>query len=646
MSAPVPSTRARLPYRPALDGLRAVAIAGVLVFHLDERALPGGWLGVDLFFVLSGFLITNLLVFERERWGRISVVRFWGARMRRLLPSLVTVLLAVSVAAWIWTVPGRRTAVAWDIVSSLFYVSNWRFMLGDEQYFDQLSIPSPVRHTWSLSIEEQFYIVFPLLLIAVGLVVRKRRGQALVFAVLALASAAAMATGYANGTEITTLYYSTVTRAFELLIGVCAALFLGHAAFRERRSPVLTDVTAWAGLAVVVAAMVGLDSESGIVFRGGLVVICLAALVAILAAASGTNGTFTKVLGSPVPRWIGLISYPLYLWHWPIIVFVHEGVVGLDGLALDAVRVGLSVLLAWLTYRFIEGPVRGRRPFFGSARGFSRAVAVLAAPLVVASAFVVAHSEPPQGELSGYALKPGQKPLKLTPDPYTAEARRSTMLLGNSIPYSLYRNVATHEFRQLSMSQTTHLGCDPFALQKRVDGETTEPTRSCLEWRDEWPALVSAQQPDVLLFFVPQTFLSDLVKGDEVAEFGSPEHERLVREALDEVDRKGGDAGKLALSTLACHDIPAFDKVEMQQLNDIERVERVNAIATAWAAENDVPVIDSYAALCPNGYQPLLGNDPLYEDGLHFTNESAPHVWAWMMPQVLRFADAVHGEAS
>ncbi|GAA3548021.1 membrane protein [Aeromicrobium flavum] len=646
MSTPSPSPRARLPYRPALDGLRAVAILGVLVFHLDENLLPGGWLGVDLFFVLSGFLITQLLITEQDRWGRISLVRFWGARMRRLLPSLLTVLLAVAVASWIWTVPGRRSAVAWDIVSSLFYVSNWRFMLGDEQYFEELALPSPVRHTWSLSIEEQFYLVFPLLLIAVAVVVRTRRRQAAVFALLAVASAGTMASGYVNGAEITDLYYSTFTRGFELLIGVCAALLLGRSAFAERPASHARDALAWAGLLSVVAAMALLSSDSGVVFTGGLVVVCVSALVAILGAAGGRPGTFTKVLGSPVPRFLGLISYPLYLWHWPIIVFLRPDTTPLDGLALDLVRVGLSVLLAWLTYRYVEAPIRGRRPIFGgSLRGVSRAVTVVAAPLVVAGAVVVAHSQPLHDDVAAPPASSNQRPLDLTPTPYTAEARRSAMLLGNSIPFSLYRNVATREFRQLSLSESTHFGCDPFELQKVVDGEPTEPTRSCTDWRRTWPDAVEANRPDVLLFFIPQTFVSDLVRDDEVATFGTSRHDEFIRGALDEVAAKSRDARSIAVSTLACHHIP-YDNPEAQQVSDVRRVRAVNAVVADWAAEKDVPIIDSFATLCPGGtYQPLLGDDPLYEDGLHFTSESAPLVWAWMMPQVLRFADAAHGEA-
>src|SRR5690606_33678618 len=181
--------------------------------------------------------------------------------------------------------------------------------------------------------------------------------------------------------------------------------------------------------------------------------------------AAGGPSTFTRVLGSPVPRFIGLISYPLYLWHWPVIVFLRPGTTALDGVALNIVRAGLSVLLAWLTYRFIEGPVRGRRPMFGSLRGLSRAVTVIAAPLVVVGAVVVAHSQPLDSDLATPRRLSGEATLTLTPEPYTAAARRSAMLLGNSIPYSLYQNAGSHEFRQVSLSQSTHLGCDPFALQ-------------------------------------------------------------------------------------------------------------------------------------------------------------------------------------
>ena len=141
-----------LPYRPALDGLRGLAVAAVVVYHVNGDWVPGGWLGVDLFFVLSGFLITSLLLSEQARWGSIDLIGFWLSRARRLLPSLVVVCAAVLVAASIWTAPGRRSPVGWDVFSALLYVANWRFLLGDETYFGNLALPSPVRHTWSLSI--------------------------------------------------------------------------------------------------------------------------------------------------------------------------------------------------------------------------------------------------------------------------------------------------------------------------------------------------------------------------------------------------------------------------------------------------------------------------------------------------------------
>ena len=174
-----------LPYRPALDGLRGVAVAAVVVFHLNKSALPGGWRGVDLFFVLSGFLITSLLLTEHNRWGRISLGGFWASRARRLLPSLVLMLLAVLTASAFLAEHGRRPAIGGDVLAAFFYVANWRFLLGDEQYFATIAMPSPVRHTWSLSIEEQFYFVFPLLLAALLVVVRRRVQLAVVLGVLA-----------------------------------------------------------------------------------------------------------------------------------------------------------------------------------------------------------------------------------------------------------------------------------------------------------------------------------------------------------------------------------------------------------------------------------------------------------------------------
>lgn len=179
-----------LTYRPALDGLRALAVLGVLVFHLWPNAARGGWLGVDLFFVLSGYLITTLLVREYVQRGGIDLRGFWLARARRLMPTLVVVLLAVLVMATFWTLPSRRYAVSLDVLSTLAYVANWHFISGDEAYFASNGTPSPLRHAWSLAIEEQYYLLFPLLLLALTRFLTRRRHLAFWLLALAAASAA------------------------------------------------------------------------------------------------------------------------------------------------------------------------------------------------------------------------------------------------------------------------------------------------------------------------------------------------------------------------------------------------------------------------------------------------------------------------
>ncbi|PZP01393.1 MAG: acetyltransferase, partial [Dermacoccus nishinomiyaensis] len=260
-----------LTYRPALDGLRALAVLGVLVFHLWPNAARGGWLGVDLFFVLSGYLITTLLVREYVQRGGIDLRGFWLARARRLMPTLVVVLLAVLVMATFWTLPSRRPAVSLDVLSTLAYVANWHFISGDEAYFASNGTPSPLRHAWSLAIEEQYYLLFPLLLLALTRFLTRRRHLAFWLLALAAASALWMAHLYVPGVDPTRVYYGTDTRAFELLIGAAAGAWIGPSQWGHARpAPWLLwlERLAWPALFALVIAMLTFDESSSGLFRG------------------------------------------------------------------------------------------------------------------------------------------------------------------------------------------------------------------------------------------------------------------------------------------------------------------------------------------------------------------------------------------
>ncbi|KNX37262.1 hypothetical protein VV01_09080 [Luteipulveratus halotolerans] len=615
----------------------------MLIYHVNGDWAPGGWLGVDLFFVLSGYLITSLLLSEQLRWGSIDLIGFWLSRARRLLPSLVVVCGAVLVAASLWTVPGRRSPVGWDVLSALLYVANWRFLLGDESYFGNLALPSPVRHTWSLSIEEQYYLLFPLLLIGLSAITRNRIVRSAVLLLLALASAAWMVHLYVPGQDPGRVYYGTDTRAFELLVGAAVgSLMAGRAATaRRRRSTVdrVIGLAAWPALAVFAVAFFVLPEKSDLPFQGGLLVLALLATLPILAAAGRTPGSLQSVLSLEWLRRLGLISYSLYLWHWPVIVFLNPAQVPIDGAALSLVQIAVSVGLAVITYRYVERPIRTRgfRALIPARPQPSVAVARVAMPVAVLGALALTQS-------SGSSAAPasavgGSSHLEPTAGvSATSGVKRSVVLLGNSVPASLTQNHGGDTtVPDVVPTGNVSLGCDPFPGEKLIDGDPVKVSPDCVEWQQEWGKAMRLVSPDVALYFVPQTLVSDFKNDEGVQRFGTAGHDAFIRSSLDHVRTTSlaHGAKRFALTNLACHRMPDFGvNKEIDLINDDERVRHVNAVATAWARTHGVPVIDTFSALCKDGYHGEVNGVPLYQDGIHYTPRSGPIYWRWLAPQI------------
>lgn len=641
MSATTPMIDgSRPPYRPALDGLRAIAVVGVLIFHLNPRWLQGGWLGVDLFFVLSGFLITTLILREQNQKGRINFPAFWRARMRRLLPALVTTLFAVIFVSWFLILDARRQSVAYDILAALGYVANWRFILGDEGYFSAIAMPSPVRHTWSLSIEEQFYVFFPLLMGLLGWISTRRIVHALALTALAAGSAVLMFHMYVPNTDPVRVYFGTDTRAFELLIGAVGAILLRKQAFAgfEKRGR-LVQILGFVGLVFVLLSMVAISDTTPFPYRGGLVIFCLAAFAAILVAASSPDSLFSRIFGFAPFRWLGLISYPLYLWHWPVILFADPQLTGLRGVPLAIAQATISVLLAWGTYKFIETPIRHRKSPSRLQPQIRSLIVLGSLPLLVITAFAFSNSTQPRDKHAVIAGEAEIYPLEVD-----ASRHRNAMILGNSIPNSLDKSVQRDANPNLGLISNTFVGCDPIAgFKVNGDGKAL-PTTDCLEWRERWPVIVSEHEPDITVFFVSQSLVMDRMLDDKKLVFGTPEFEKHLDSELTKMMNKALDAGSkhFALSNLACHDLAAFDNSELLRINDIEKVQTLNHIVSSWANVHKVLVIDSYNALCPGDkYSETLNGIPLYSDGLHFTNESGPIFWDWMAPQLIAHMESV-----
>ncbi len=354
-------------YVPALDGIRALAVAAVVAYHLQVPGFGGGLLGVSVFFTLSGYLITSLLLREVAQHGRIDLKAFWGRRARRLLPALVFMLTVVALTTAIAR-PDKLVATLRQALCALFYVANWTTIASGDDYFQRFTGPGPLDHLWSLAIEEQFYVVWPLVVFALlWLGARARRGRwLLVVVTVLLAAASTWVIGHVydpNAMNNTRAYEGTDCRAAALLVGALAAFALpfdraGAVSPRLRLGLGVLGALGLSGVALCIALT---DEYSPFLYRGGEVV--LAVSTALFAMAASHPGTLVaRALRIAPLRWIGARSYGVYLWHLPVVVFMPETVLAGMPVARAVIQVALIVLLAAASYRLIEEPIRRRAP--------------------------------------------------------------------------------------------------------------------------------------------------------------------------------------------------------------------------------------------------------------------------------------------
>ncbi|WP_214820847.1 MULTISPECIES: acyltransferase family protein [unclassified Exiguobacterium] len=422
-------------YMPGLDGLRTFAVLAVILYHLNVPYISGGFLGVDVFFVLSGYLITGILIREWTKTGTIDLKKFYIARFRRLLPALILMLSLVMTYVTLFD-RSLLDTVRQDSLAALAYVNNWWYIFHEVSYFESFGKPSPLQNLWSLSIEEQFYAVWPLILL-VGLAFRKRLLQ--LVAALLLVSATWMAFRYVPEADPSRVYYGTDTRLFGLLMGAMLAFGWRPDTFKQVIPNIgrhILNVAGTISLIVIVGIIARVNAYDAFLYYGGFLLVAF--LSAILIAAVAHPATiWSRLFGSVWIRVIGTRTYGIYLWHYPVIILTTPlERLGTFSPLLAVGQVALTLLIAELSYRFIETPIRRNgfiasfrqlvsTPTHPSARFAATACATALSLVLVGNLTILAFSEskPVQDEIPVVKVP---MPKEETPDvPKEAETNES-----------------------------------------------------------------------------------------------------------------------------------------------------------------------------------------------------------------------------
>ena len=353
-------------YMPGLDGLRAIAVLAVIAFHLGFGWAPGGLLGVGIFFTLSGYLITDILLSQLSQRGKIGLLRFWGARARRLLPALFLMLAIVT--AWVTIFgPAQPDQYRKAVVSAVFYVNNWEQIFANVSYFARFAPEGPLNHLWSLSVEEQFYIFWPFLIsLGVKLVHERplasgvRPRLAVLAVVVAVISMIEMAILYHPSLDPSRIYYGTDTRAGGLLFGAALAMVWPSRHLNRRIAPQARntlDGLGVLGLAIIALMIWQVGEFDRFLYQGGFIVLSLATVL-VLMPLTNPACRLGKLVGAAPLRWVGVRSYGIYLWQTPIIVLTGPGSRPPESLLGKALQVAAIFAIAGLSWRFVEEPIR------------------------------------------------------------------------------------------------------------------------------------------------------------------------------------------------------------------------------------------------------------------------------------------------
>ena len=668
----------------ALDGFRSVGLLLIMGFHFGVVGMPGGFVGVDAFYVLSGYLITGLLLGEWARAARIKLAAFWLRRARRLLPALLVVLVVVTLVVRFAYPAGLYPNLRLADLSALFYFSNWWQIADSGNYFVATGAVSPLTHTWSLAVEEQFYLVWPLVVLAVLHVGRRwhrkpdrgvvgegvvggadrgvdrgvdrsiDRGVELLLGVSlvgVIASATEMFWLYGPRANITRLYFGTDTHAQSILVGSVLACVLtlvqrhrgavGMAPeARSTAARVTLTLVGLAGFGGTLALTYSLSGTAAFAYRGGFLLSALSAAAIILGAVCVANGPIARFLSLRPLVWMGTVSYGAYLWHYPVFIELDSARTGVGGLSLLAIRMATTFAMAAASYYLIERPVM-EGVFWKSMKAAGPALVAMAVTVavVVAGTTTVATASTPVRSTD--TIPVGERQALDAAGAFTTDPVRF-LLVGDSLAVTAGLGLVKGSVDHFGVRVINKgvLGCDLDNTDAISSGQRDIPVSTCRDWRTLWTRQIAHFHPEVVGLLAGRFEITDHLVGGQAVSIDQPAWNRHVADEINHVvgvlSARGARVVLFTMPYLSPPQEAPDGSIYPENRNS--RVDGYNQILRRVAARhpNSVTIIDLNAILDPGGrFQAVVdGVTVRWADGIHVSRAGGQWAEQFVLPLV------------
>jgi len=624
---------------PALDGIRAISILGIMANHGGFAWAAGGVISVNVFFVLSGFLITMLLMKEWTRSGTIRLRAFWARRARRLLPALFLLLGIVGLYAVYFAPSGTGSSLRGDGFSTLFYVANWHQIFTGQSYFAQLSSASPLLHTWTLAIEEQFYLFWPIIVVVVLKVTRSPRVLFMVAVIAVVASATEMALLFHSGADPSRVYYGTDTRAQDILTGAALGILLfRRPKVESERTRITCSWMAAAAMAVFALEWAGINGSSDLPYRGGFLLADVMVALVICGVTMSPNGLPARVLSFGPLTFVGRISYGLYLWHWPIFLVLDKARTGLEGWSLFALRLVATFVIAVISWYLVETPVRRMtfRNWHSWAWVPAGAVGVAGSLLIT----TVGAAAPATILLAPAVANASLKTYENAAFPQRGNELR-VLVVGDSLSLTVGFWMSTYASEYgLVMRGRPLDGCGlATGVPYDLHGMPTYPLAPCAQWPSIWQSDVAQLHPQVVALVIGWWDTMDRMYRGTWQHLGDP--------AFDSYETKQIETAVSVLSSRGAHvalmTSPFYDSGEQPNGQPWDedapaRVVLLNKMIESVAAmhPNIASVVPLNKYLDPGGHfaSKIDGKVMRFSDGVHTTEDAGTYLAPKILPQL------------